>query len=618
MPANSRIIPYDQTNTVIVTDTGSNIAKLARLLDILDVEGYDAGIEVIPVKFASAGELAKLIDTLVPGTPAAGPGQPAGRFGGQGGRFSARRTKEGGIINTIIADERTNTLIVHANSRGADQVRELVAKLDQKITVTSGGGKVHVIYLQFAEAEAMSTTLNNLSATAGQRSSAPTGGTGSNPVQSTLFEGAIKVAPDKSTNSLVVTASPSDFATMQRVINKLDIPRDQVFSEIVIMEVNMGRSFNFSANFINPSSGIALTPNTDLFEFLASPAAAKGATLGFSAGKTVDMKVGDKNISVSSVFGLIRAIQGNSKANILATPQILTLDNTEATFDTTENIPVPTVVANGTTTSSSVTKEKVSLSITLKPQINKMSNFVKLDINAKLEDINKRELPAAVQNLAFATISRNAKTSVVVADSDTVVLGGLTRDNVQETTSKVPILGDIPLLGWLFKSRSSEVSKSNLLIFITPKVIRQYENIRAVLDKKLKERDEFLEANSGGDDVHRPFRDQMIRGLPDLKELMNKKPETNFTLDQEEASPTAGPQPQTVEANPGMSRGKKNPATPAGTQPPSAGAVIPGAPQLPPGSAAPNPNVGAVGFPEGYVPPPPPAFDPPAPQQGSQ
>ena len=173
MPANSRIIPYEQTNTVIVTDTGSNISKLAKMLEILDVEGYDAGIEVIPVKFASATELSKLIDALIPGTggaPLPG-GAPASAAGGA--RPSARRTKEGGLINTIIADERTNTMIVHANTKGADQIRELVAKLDQKLPSQVGGGKIHVVYLQFADSEQIANTLNNISHRAGTKPRRP-------------------------------------------------------------------------------------------------------------------------------------------------------------------------------------------------------------------------------------------------------------------------------------------------------------------------------------------------------------------------------------------------------------------------------------------------------------
>ncbi|MBC7692452.1 MAG: type II secretion system secretin GspD [Methylotenera sp.] len=536
MPANSRIIPYEQTNTVIVTDTGSNIAKLNKLLEILDVEGYDAGIEVIPVKYASAVELSKLIDTLIPGTNTGGsPGAP--RFSSGGSKFTARRTKEGGIINTIIADERTNNLIVHANTKGADQIRELLSKLDKKSAPTSSaGGKVHVIYLQFADSEQIGATLNNLSqAAAGGRPAtggAGGGGTGVNPVQSSLFEGNIKIAPDKATNSLVVTASPADFVTIQRVINKLDIPRDQVFAEVVIMEVTLGKDFNYSTNVINPSNGIGFTPNTDLFDFIANPLGSKGATFGFKAGSERTVTVGGQSVKVSGVQGLIKAIQTNSNANVLATPQILTLDNTEATFETAELIPLQTSTAvQGAGVSTSISKERVSLSITIKPQINKMSNFVKLDINTKLADISKRELPAQVASQAFATVERNAKTSLIVADQDTVVLGGLMRDNTQESVSKIPVLGDIPLLGWLFRAKSSSATKTNLLMFITPRIIRQYESIRAVLDKKLKERDDFLEANTGGNDPIRSYRDKIIKDLPSIQKIINTKPQNIHTID---------------------------------------------------------------------------------------
>lgn len=533
MPSSSRILPHDQTNTVIVTDTGANIAKIQRMLEILDIEGYDAGIEVISVKFASATELSKLIDTLIPGTTAGGGGAPRPGGGGFGGsRFNARRTKEGGIINTIIADERTNNLIVHANSKGADQVRELVNKLDQKIPAQTGGGKVHVMYLQFAEAEAIANTLNNLSQ-GGPRASAasPGGGTGVNPVTTSLFEGTIKVSADKATNSLVVTASPGDFVTLQRVVAKLDIPRDEVYVEVVIMEMLISREFQFSTNVINPVSGIGSTPNSDLFNFLQNPLSQKGMVLGFTSGRKVSVPIGGTSVTVSSVQGLIKAIQTNNYGNVLATPQILTLDNTEATFESAEKIPVPTVTAIQGSTSTSVTKESVSLSIKIKPQINKMSNFVKMDVTTKLADISNRELPAQVQQLAFATTERNAQTSVVVADSDTVVLGGLIRDKMSEQVSKVPLLGDIPLLGWLFRSKSSTTEKTNLLIFMTPHIVRQYEKVRALLDRKLKERDDFIEKQAGGRDNLREYRDNLIRRLPEIGDITSYKPRTAETID---------------------------------------------------------------------------------------
>ena len=532
MPSSSRIIPHDQTNTVIVTDTGANISKINRMLEILDIEGYDAGIEVIPVKFASAGELSKLIDTLIPGTSAgggAGGARPAGFAGGS--KFAARRTKEGGIINTIIADERTNTLIVHANTKGADQVRELVAKLDQKIPAQTGGGKVHVVYLQFAESESIANTLNNLSQTAARSAPTPAGGTGVNPVSSSLFEGAIRVSPDKATNSLVITASPGDFVTIQRVINKLDIPRDEVYVEVVIMEMLISREFQLSTNVINPVSGIGSTPNTDLFGFLQNPIAQKGLVLGFAQGKTKDFTIAGQTFKLSSVQGLIKALQTNNYGNVLATPQILTLDNTEATFESAEKIPIPTVTAIQGSTATSVTKEAVSLSIKIKPQINKMSNFVKMDVTTKLADISNRELPAQVQQLAFATTERNAQTSVVVADSDTVVLGGLIRDKQSEIVSKVPLLGDIPLLGWLFRSKSTTAEKTNLLIFMTPHIVRQYEKVRALLDRKLKEREDFIERQAGGRDNMREYRDDMIRRLPNISDITSYHPKTAETID---------------------------------------------------------------------------------------
>lgn len=538
MPANSRIIPYDQTNTVIVTDTGSNIAKLTQMLELLDVEGYDVGIEVLPVKYASAAEIAKLIDTLIPGTGGAGGPPGAPRFGGGGGsRFNARRTKEGGVINTIIADERTNTLIINANSKGFDQVRALVTKLDKSLPATAGGGRVHVVYLQFADAEQVANTLNNISSQMSSAAKPSTGspGIGVNPVASSLFEGTIKVAADKATNSLVITASPTDFATIQRVVNRLDILRDEVFVEVVVMEVALTKRFDFSSNSVAPKAGgVGFLTNQDLLGFIQSPLSQTGAVIGYKDSSTTNFLVGGAQVPVPNFAGLIKAIQANAKTNILATPQIIALDNSEANFESSENLPVPTSTAvQGAGVTQSVTKERVALSIKIKPQINKMSNFVKLDITTKLGDISDRALPAEVRDKAYATLERTAQTTVVVGDSDTVVIGGLMRDKMNESISKIPILGDIPVIGWLFRAKTASSEKTNLLIFMTPHIIRQYEKIRAILDKKLKERDEFLETETGGEDPLRQKRDQIIRSLPNIEDITAKR-KNAVSIDDEE------------------------------------------------------------------------------------
>ncbi len=538
----ARIYGYEQTNSLIITDTGSNIEKIAKMIQFLDVEGFDAGIEVIAVKYASAVEIQKLIDSLLPGTQAAFSGRPS--FGGAGGagagrsNFAARRTKEGGLINNIIADERTNTLIVHANSQGVAQVRQLLTRLDRRMPPPPGGGKVHVVYLQFADAEEMTKTLNNISQSqksgAGAGFGAPGiggggGGVGVNPMEGNLFEGQIKISADKTTNSLVITASPADFGTIQRVINKLDIPRDQIYVEVVIMEMSMSRNNDFTANALLPY-GTSLAPTSDLFNLLKNPTdVPNGLVLRFASEQTRDLQIQTggttQTIKIPNIAALVRAIQTYSGGNVLATPQIMTMDNTEATFDSTDRIPVPRITNTGLGQSQvTVDPMEVPLTIKIKPQLNKISNYIKMDLKAKVSDIVRRDLPKAVQDQAFATLSRSAETSVMVADGDTVVLGGLVRDKTSEVINKIPLLGDIPILGWLFKSRSASIEKTNLMLFITPKIMRQPENVRMVLDKKLKERDEFVERAFGGQDYHREARNRLIRNLPDIKTIKNYNP----------------------------------------------------------------------------------------------
>jgi type II secretory pathway component GspD/PulD (secretin) len=157
-----------------------------------------------------------------------------------------------------------------------------------------------------------------------------------------------------------------------------------------------------------------------------------------------------------------------------------------------------------------------------------------MDVQTKLGNIENRPLPKAVQDSAFATQERTAKTTVVVGDSDTVVIGGLMRDNISDTVAKIPLLGDIPILGWLFSAKSTTVEKTNLLIFLTPHIVRQYETVRKLLDKKLRDRDQFIEKNMGGSDPLRDERDDIIRNLPDMKELMSRKPQTTVSIDEDE------------------------------------------------------------------------------------
>jgi len=535
MPVNSRIIAYEQTNTLIITDTGANVKKLSDMIDLLDVARYDETFEVIRIKHASAQEIATLLDQMLPSGPAGGggapgavPGLPRMNTGFSSALSGVRKTKEGGVISKVIPDARTNSLIVSANEQGLAQVRALVSKLDRKISNNTGGGRVNVIYLQYADAESVANTLTNLASGGGARAQAPgQPAPGSGAPTAALFEGNVRVSPDKATNSLVITGSQSDFVTMNQVIAKLDVPRDQVYVEAIIMELTADRNLEVGTSIAAPNVPATFTPNNDLGSFLVNPLSIPGLALGFQAGggaRSFTIPGTNNQITVKSVQGLIKALQTNSNANVLATPQLLTLDNQEASIEIGENIPIPTqtTAPNSGIVAQSVTYQKVALNLKLKPQINKASDFVKLDIDQKLEDISNRAPPKGVADLAFSTSSRAAKTTVVVQDGDTAVIGGLVRDRVTETATKIPLLGDIPLLGWLFRSKTSTSLKQNLLVFITPQIVKQYEKVRGILDQKIRQRDEFIERSMGGEDPLQQYKHDMIRSLPPVSTLRER------------------------------------------------------------------------------------------------
>ena len=203
---------------------------------------------------------------------------------------------------------------------------------------------------------------------------------------------------------------------------------------------------------------------------------------------------------MNSVNGLITAIATHNTTNVLATPQILTLDNVEGAFESGEQVPIleTTNAANGTT-QTSVKQQKVALTLKITPQINKATRFIKLKIDQKIEDFSSRQLPAGVQNNGVGTVIRSLATTVVVRDKDTIAMGGLMRDKENNTVNKVPLLGDIPVLGWLFKNTTKSVEKVNLLFFMTPKILAPYEKGNAENVKELLNRRQAHLKNAVGD-----------------------------------------------------------------------------------------------------------------------
>jgi general secretion pathway protein D len=474
-----RIIDIKQTNTIIVQDTGSNINRLVRLIQFIDVPGHEETLQIIPVRYSSAQEIAKLLDQILKG-------------GGTGAKFKRSTSKKADdSISKIIAEPRTNSIIAMANEDGAKQLRNLIKKLDSKQS-SSSGGQIHVYYLNYGDAEEISKTLSTL--VSGNTASKVGGSrfTKNASTESSLFNADVKITADKSNNALVVTASPTDYLTIKEVINKLDVPRDQVYVEGMIMETNVSKDRGFGISIIG-AYGTGGTQkagftggSTDLLNVITNNITSLGGLfVGGGAGKTITTEVGGQSIEIQSVNALLTAIATNSSTNVLATPQILALDNTEAVFEVGETVPTPerTNAANGSS-SVSIKQQKVALTLKLTPQINKVTRMVKLKIDQKVEDFSTRALPAGLQNEGVATTTRSAVTNVVIRDKDTIAMGGLMRDKSTERESKVPLLGDIPVLGWLFKNRIKNVEKVNLLFFLTPRILanNQVSNARNIKD----------------------------------------------------------------------------------------------------------------------------------------
>ncbi len=481
-----RIIDIKQTNTIIVQDTGTNINRLTRLIKFIDVPGYEETLQIIPVKNSSAQEIAKLLDQILKGK-------------GTNTKFKSSRATKGENISKIIAEPRTNTIIAMANGDGAKQLRDLIKKLDVK-NVSRGGGRIHVYYINHGDAEALAKTLSTLVSGA-QQSTSRTGRTSrlrsrltqNDDSGSQLFSDDVKITADKDNNALVVTASPTDYLTLKEVINKLDVPRDQVYVEGLLMETNVNNSRELGVSLISATGGgnaqrIATGNTSDLTALLSGSITSLGGLFaGIGAGRRLTIPGPNGNdIEVNSINGLIKAIASSSSTNVLATPQVLALDNTEATFENGEQVPVQESLTNATGVQTTVRPQKVALTLKIKPQINKVTRFIKLKIDQTISDFSNRPVQASS---GVATTERAINTTVVVRDKDTIAMGGLMRDSQTFNESKVPLLGDIPVLGWLFKSTSKEVTKLNLLFFLTPRILANYQkdnaaNVKDILNRR--------------------------------------------------------------------------------------------------------------------------------------
>jgi general secretion pathway protein D len=532
-----QIYPYPETGIIVATDFGTIIAKLERILRELDQPGALEQVHVVPVKFASASEVAdKLTQIFEPAAPAGGASRTRRTTTTKGNKGAAAtpaaEAKEGegpASVSKILADDRTNKLIIIASQSAFDQILSLLRELDVPEDGTQG--QIHVVRLRHADAEELSSTLASLSqgrpaATTGRRTGNQPQAQASGPAA--LFEGEVKITADPATNSLVITASKSDFTSVQRVIDRLDVPRFQVFVEAVIMEVSTTGDNTLGVGFhggVAPTIDgeqtpiiFSNTPSQDLSSLvasqnplqLASLLGLAGAVRGPTLGGTEDIIQG----GIPAIGVIVQALKTTNDVNVVSTPHLLTMDNEEAEIQVNEQRPFPSGLTLGGLTglasaagganvagnqalgalgglglgSVQFNREDVGLSLKLKPQIND-EDYVRLEIEQELSDV------AGIDQVTgqVITSNRSAKTVVVVRSQDSVVIGGLVRDRETRDESKTPILGDVPLIGWLFKRQQRVKEKINLLLVLTPYIVRGPEDFRKIFERKMEERKEFVD-----------------------------------------------------------------------------------------------------------------------------
>jgi len=461
------VIAYDPTDILIITDFQSNIQRLLSIVEEIDVEFQDATITVIPLEYASSESLSTTVSGLLES------------------RQKQVKGRRAGPPLKIISYERINVIIVLADRQNTQMIQALVKTLDQP--TPKGAGNIQVVYLENAQAEEMAKVLTGLPTKPQAK--------GEQPIIST----EVKIVADKATNALVITAKPEEYQVLEPIIQQLDIPRKQVYVEALIMEVRATLQISVGVDWtaagetslpLGADDGVAFggsrTSGASVFdEFgnLALPA-------GLSAG-VVSFPVTIGGITFTNLATLITAAQTDNNFNVIATPQLMTLDNEEASVVVAENLPFSTRVDEGTATTDraiqSFEYRDVGVTLKITPQINE-KRFVKLKIFEEISRVvsETTKLSPTQVVLAPTTTKRTAETNVQVRDGQTVIIAGLVGDNVDVSTTKVPCLGDIPIVGWLFKSESRNTTRTNLLIFLTPYIVATPEEADQIYQRKSK------------------------------------------------------------------------------------------------------------------------------------
>jgi general secretion pathway protein D len=523
---------YGPGNLLIITETGSNIQRMLKIVEEIDVGGAGDQLWVEPLNYVGAAELATKLNEILGLNKSGGGGAP-GAAGAAGAGKSAGGAR-------IIADERGNALIMVANDADYARLLELIKRMDVK---QSGEGEIHVLPLQYASCGQSSggqgaqpgllQTLQSLVGTGGAArpgggalpqaggASGARPGAGGAAAQDEVFEGRVRMSCDEATNSLITVSSARDWGNLLPVVQQLDRPRRQVFIEAVIMDVGIDRETDFGLSYhggapVDIGLGAdkaTLYGGNNIQSSIGIPQNLEGLALGLRGPDlTTSSSLFGTGVSIPALGVALEAMAKDGDTNVLATPHILATDNIPAEISIGQNIPLQTNLGSlgglgsllggqsgaagglgalgalGGLGGGQGGRQDVGTKIKVVPHVND-SDQVRLELQ---EEISEAGAPQG--NLGAVPINkRTANTTLIVRDQQTVVIGGLVRDSVTNGETKIPVLGDIPVLGFLFKQTTKKKQKTNLLLVLTPYVIRDQDDLRAIFERKMQERQEFLD-----------------------------------------------------------------------------------------------------------------------------
>ena len=515
IPPQGHLAAYTPTNVLIISDSAANVERVASIIARVDLASNEE-VEIVPLRHASATEIVRVLTALEQSKsrndPAVGVGTPT----------------------RMVADDRTNSILLSGDKASRLRLRTLISHLD---TPVDSGGNTQVVYLRYAKAKELVTVLQGVSKSLsneaarnvpmpGQGQAAPGGGSSSSSGAS-----LVDIQADEATNSLVITAPPELIRSLRAVVAQLDVRRAQVLVEAVIAEISAEKTAEIGVQWgVNGNNAIGFTNfdvGTSSLSNVLGVAGAIDFALNPPSGTTPTLpKITEDQIPRGLQLGvgggdfavLLSALAKDADTNVLSTPTIVTLDNEEAEIVVGQNVPFVTGTYTTSTSSSStsngtgsslqsggpfqtIQRQDVGITLKVKPQINE-GNAVKLEIAQEVSNV----VPSAnAATQGPTTNKRSIKTKVLVENGQILVLGGLIDESLNESAQKVPLLGDVPLLGNLFRYRDTSRLKRNLMVFLHPVILRDpVQSTLHTSDKYSYIRDQQLAAREKGNDYLLP------------------------------------------------------------------------------------------------------------------